>query len=215
MPVSTTYHGSMAPPRAPAGSTSPARPSDLRRAQILAAAAQLFASHGFHGSSIDDLGAAIGMTGPAVYRYFRSKEAILSALLVDVSRSLLAGGRARLVDATGWDAVHALVDWHVTFALDNPTLIVLQSRDLGALAPTEQRRVRRLQRAYVQIWVDAIVAAGGGTDGATALAAAHAVFGLINSTPHSARLERPAMAGLLLRMAMSAIAGATGREPAG
>lgn len=185
----------------------PSRGADTRRTQILAAAAELFARRGFHGTSIDELGAAVGTSGPAVYRHFPSKEAILTTLLVDISRFLLAGGRRRMAGNTGWRAVDALIDWQVSFALDNPTLIVVQNRDLDALPTVEERRVRRLQRAYVQIWVDAIGSLGPGLDDRGALAATHAVLGLINSTPHSARLERAAMAQLLHRMAQAAIAG--------
>lgn len=44
-----------------------------------------------------------------------------------------------------------------------------------------------------------------GADEAHARSAAHAVFGLINSTPHSARLSRSDMADQLSRMAMAAL----------
>ena len=40
-----------------------------RREQILIVAARLFAKHGFHGVSIADLGAAVGVSGPALYRH--------------------------------------------------------------------------------------------------------------------------------------------------
>ncbi|MDT7626517.1 MAG: hypothetical protein QOF99_7418 [Pseudonocardiales bacterium] len=52
-----------------AGSTSP---STSRKEQILREAAQLFARHGFHGVSIVELGAAVGISGPALYRHFPS-----------------------------------------------------------------------------------------------------------------------------------------------
>ena len=60
-------------------SVAAAKPS--RRAQILAAAAERFARYGFHGVSIDDIGAAVGISGPALYRHFRSKEAMLAEML--------------------------------------------------------------------------------------------------------------------------------------
>lgn len=178
-------------------------------------AARLFAERGFHGVSIDDLGAALGVTGPALYRYFVSKESVLATLLVEISRTLLAGGRERAAAAAhGPAAVRALVDWHVSFALDNPALITVQSRDLTSLGGPEQRTVRRLQRSYVELWVDAIRSLDGEVDKATALAAAHAVFGLINSTPHSARIDKAAMGRLLSRMAMAALT-APGTAPDG
>ena len=191
--------------------TAPAPdPGGSRRDQILEVAAPLFAERGFHGVSIDDLGSALGLTGPALYRYFESKDAVLAALLVGISRSLLDGGRVR-VEAAGdpAGALDSLIDWHVSFALENPALITVQSRDLASLTGPEQRTVRRLQRQYVEIWVDAIRALNRPVDDDTARAAAHAVFGLINSTPHSARLDRTAMSGLLRRMARAALGGAT------
>ncbi len=200
--------------RKPATAPAP-DPGGSRRDQILEVAAPLFAERGFHGVSIDDLGSALGLTGPALYRYFESKDAVLAALLVGISRSLLDGGRVRVeaaVDPEG--ALDSLIDWHVSFALENPALITVQSRDLASLTGPEQRTVRRLQRQYVEIWVDAIRALYRPVDDDTARAAAHAVFGLINSTPHSARLDRTAMSGLLRQMATGALASATG-TPAG
>jgi hypothetical protein len=42
-------------------------------------------------------------------------------------------------------------------------------------------------------------------DRRTARAAAHATFGLLNSTPHSARLSQSAMGGLLEDLALAAL----------
>ena len=62
-----------------------------RREQILAIAAELFAQKGFHGVSIAELGAACGFSGPAIYRHFRSKDAVLAEMLVSISDELLSG----------------------------------------------------------------------------------------------------------------------------
>ena len=177
-----------------------------RRTEILTKAAELFARSGFHGVSIDDLGAAVGLTGPALYRYFSGKEAILSAMLIDISERLLAGGEERVsAHVTPLNALSALVDFHVDFALDNTDLINVQMRDLAAMPESEQRTVRRLQAKYVSLWTDALIEVRP-IDRDEARAAAQATFGLINSTPHSARLSRPDMAHLLQGMALAALA---------
>lgn len=178
-----------------------------RRQQIIDVAAALFAERGFHGVPINELGAALGTSGPALYKHFPSKDALLGEMLVGISRRLLDEGQARAdaAAAEGPQAVlAALVDWHVEFALDHPALITVQFRDLASAPDEDRRTVRQLQRRYVERWVDAICAAVG-TDEAHARSAAHAVFGLINSTPHSARLDRTDMAGLLQRMAIAAL----------
>lgn len=188
-----------------------ARAATPRRQQILEAAAPLFARRGFHGVSVDDLGAATGVSGPALYRHFRSKEAILSELLVGVSQRLLDGGCRRVTGATGARAaLDALVDWHVEFALDNADVISVQARDLASLPAPERRQVRDLQQRYVDVWAG-VIADVAGCDHARAVAAAHAAFGLVNSTPHSARLPRAEMGGLLRAMALGAVRAAAGQ----
>lgn len=185
-----------------------------RRDQILAAAAELFARHGFHGVGIDDIGSAVGVSGPALYRHFRSKDAMLGEMLTSISEILLDGGQTRA--GTGTEPrtlLGELVRFHVDFALDNPALITVQERNLGNLTDPDRRRVRALQRRYVEIWVDAIRAVRPRVDEPTARAAAHAVFGLINSTPHSRHLDRAQMAALLSGMALAAVGGATSAAP--
>lgn len=49
--------------------------------RILRAAAGCFAREGFHGSSMKEICAAAGMSPGSVYRYFESKEAIITALV--------------------------------------------------------------------------------------------------------------------------------------
>jgi AcrR family transcriptional regulator len=182
----------------------PATPT--RREQILAAAAELFARHGFHGVGIDDIGSAVGISGPALYRHFRSKDAMLGEMLTSISEILLAGGQARMeAGGTPVAILGELVRFQVDFALDNPALITVQERNLGNLTDPDRRRVRALQRRYVEVWVDTIRAAVPDTDEPTARAAAHAVFGLINSTPHSRYLDRDQMALLLREMALAAL----------
>lgn len=188
----------------------PAEPAkQTRRDQILAAAAELFARHGFHGVGIDDIGAAVGISGPALYRHFRSKDAMLGEMLTSISERLLAGGQSR-VEASN-DPAHALrelIRWHVDFALDDPALITVQIRNLANLTDPDRRRVRALQRRYVEVWVETIRKTSPEVDEPTARAAAHAVFGLINSTPHSAHLDRDQMAALLSQMALASLSGA-------
>lgn len=175
-----------------------------RREALLAAAARLFAERGYNGVSLEELGAAAGVSGPAVYRHFDGKQALLGALLVGVSENLSSGGQA-VVAAAADDAaaLRALVQFHVDFALSNPDVIRVQGQDLGNLADDDRHAVRALQRTYVELWVQVLARLHPEVDTASLRIRAHAAFGLINSTPHSARttdtraiLEQMALAGL-------------------
>jgi hypothetical protein len=98
----------------------------------------------------------------------------------------------------------------VDFALDNPALISVQERNLGNLTDPDRRRVRALQRRYVEVWVRAIRDTSPRLGEPAARAAAHALFGLINSTPHIRHLGRDGTATMLRDMAVGALANATG-----
>ena len=178
-----------------------------RRDQILATAAELFAARGFHGVSVVDIGAACGISGPALYKHFASKQAVLAEMLVSISEELLSVGTQRVTAAGGPDgALSALVEWHVDFALRHRPLIVVQDRDWESLPAEARERVRSLQREYVELWAGQLLLTDDQLDLPTARAMAHAAFGLINSTPHSALLPDPAMREVLTRMALGSLA---------
>ncbi|MDQ0280305.1 MULTISPECIES: SACE_7040 family transcriptional regulator [Nocardiaceae] len=175
-----------------------------RRQQLLDAAASLFAERGFASVRLEDLGAAVGISGPAVYRHFPNKEAVLVELMVGISEYLLDGGRevvgSRKVDE---ETVSALVDFHLDFAFETPAFIRIQDRDLQSLPEGARRKVRRMQREYVELWVSTLCAVDPELNESDARTTAHAVFGLINSTPYSAgrtpsRNARPVLRAMAL-----------------
>src|SRR3954462_10202873 len=86
-----------------------------RRDEILEVAVGLFAAKGYHGVSMDDIGSAAGVTGPALYHHFAGKEAMLAAALIPVSQQLLDGGKARVEEHPDRArvALNSLIDFHV------------------------------------------------------------------------------------------------------
>ncbi|MEH0544530.1 TetR/AcrR family transcriptional regulator [Streptomyces sp. B21-105] len=211
-----------------------------RREQILREAARLFAERGFHGVGVDEIGAAVGISGPGLYRHFPGKDAMLAELLVGISGQLLTGARRRLAEA-GTDADRArpdadrvgtdgspaeaegspaeavldsLIEGHIDFAIDDRPLITLHDRELDRLRDSDRKLVRQLQRQYVELWVEALRALYPDLAEPAARSAVHSVFGLLNSTPHLGRPGslpgRAATAQLLHRMARGAFAAAAG-----
>lgn len=212
-------------------STRTAAPT--RREQILREAARLFAERGFHGVGVDEIGAAVGISGPGLYRHFAGKDAMLAELLVGISGRLLDGGRRRVKGAApgGTQGVPAgepqavsagpdpdpalvlasLIDGHIDFALDDRPLITLHDRELDRLRDSDRKLVRQLQRQYVELWVTVVREVHPRVPEEQARGAVHAVFGLLNSTPHlgayGGRLPgRAATETLLRRLAHGAFA---------
>jgi TetR/AcrR family transcriptional regulator, repressor for uid operon len=67
---------------------------DQRRREVLLAAGGCFARKGFHQTSIADICASAGMSTGSLYRYFRSKDDIIRAMVEDERR-----GSAALVES--------------------------------------------------------------------------------------------------------------------
>jgi AcrR family transcriptional regulator len=179
-----------------------------RRDEILAVAVRLFAERGYHGVSMDDIGSAAGVTGPALYHHFAGKEAMLVAALTPVSQALLDGARERVAAHPGDPraALESLVDFHVEFALTNPGVIAVHLQELDRLPEEPRREIRRLQRLYVEEWVGLLDAVRPDLSAAEARVLVHATFGFMNSTPFlTGEVERERMAALLRTGALAAL----------
>ena len=193
----------------PAAGDVPARRRS-RRDEILQIAVGLFAARGYHGVSMDDIGSAAGVTGPALYHHFAGKEAMLVAALIPVSDELLRGGRSRVAEHPGSPraALESLVDFHVEFALANPAVIALHLHELDRLPTDPRRQIRKLQRLYVEEWVGVLTALRPELVAGEARVLAHAAFGLMNSTPFlGGEIDRDRRAALLRAAALAALLG--------
>lgn len=192
--------------------TTPTTARDRAKAErsdaILRATAHLFAERGYNGVSLEDIGAAVGVSGPAVYRHFAGKQALLGAVLIEVSRDLVDGGSSvAAVAVTPDDRIRDLIVFHVDFALRHADVIRVHDSDVAHLAPHDHSEVRRLQRAYIELWMEALAALIDAETDELRLRV-QACFGLINSTPHStssAARRHSATATVLAAMAESAL----------
>jgi AcrR family transcriptional regulator len=194
-------------------SSRPNKPRLSRRDELLSVAADLFAERGFAKVTVDDIGNAVGLSGPALYHHFDGKESLLGEMLVRISESLLANATAIVERVSLPQALDPIIAMHVDFAVDNRSLITVHFRDLVHARKGDQRRVKELQSAYVDIWVDIVAAQHVTTlDTKEVRAAVHAALGLINSTPFSGRLRRDAQVALLRKMAAASIAGFLGAQ---
>jgi AcrR family transcriptional regulator len=177
-----------------------------RRAAIVDAATALFDAHGFHGTSIDDIGAAAGISGPGLYRHFDGKDAILTAVF-DRIWERLRPAVDRATDLPAADALETLVDAHVDLALDDAAALMLLIRELRHVPHDYQRLAARNHGRYVDAWVEPLRALhGDGLGAAGARTIALAAHGLIDSAAAhpdaiAAEVRRP----LLRRLALDLV----------
>ena len=134
----------------PAVSSTPDSPPALtprqqlkadRREALLAAAKHLIAKHGYLGVRLEDIGGAAGVSGPAVYRHFASKDAVLAALLVGISHTLRDGGQR--VKQSAPSPSHATVTL-LRVASRRPARRAVSSRDSASPVSDLRGRARCL-----------------------------------------------------------------------
>ncbi|MEU9888909.1 helix-turn-helix domain-containing protein [Sphaerisporangium sp. NPDC051011] len=126
-----------------------------RRGQVVTAAASLFRQRGYAQVSIDDIGAAVGFSGPAVYRYFPGKHHLLEAVAGSYL-DVFAQRRQEGADGRPLDAVSALV----TAGLRTPDALVVYSRQAHHLPEEGLTRLRRRRTELGLDSTDLIPAAG-------------------------------------------------------
>ncbi|WP_439032036.1 TetR/AcrR family transcriptional regulator [Gordonia terrae] len=181
-----------------------------RRAELLTAAAAQMAERGFAGVRLEDIGRAVGVSGPAMYRHFSSKTELLDEMLIDISQRLHDGG-TEVADRGGRpaDTLVALIGFHIDVLVTRPDLITVQDRDISSMTPAANHQVRLLQRRYVERWVDVLLAVGDDEgragDRDEARVRVHAMFGLLNSSPRLPAFDQDRLRQLLTAMALAAL----------
>jgi hypothetical protein len=148
----------------------------------LAATADLVARHGYHSVSIGDIGSAVGITGPGVYRHFESKSALLGVLFDRVIDELL--GNVAQIKSLGADeqaVLDELVADQVRFALTKRVLIQVYLQEITNLPDEDRRRLRRKQRRYLEEWVKVMEVLRPDVSYDEALLLVHAAIGAIQS----------------------------------
>ena len=188
-----------------------AAPRGERRERILASATSLFEENGFHGAGIDDIAAAAGVTGPAIYRHFKNKDAVLVALFDRLAERLAAILDTVAAEGDGVEhrrqGLETLVRLHVRLAFEERALIVIYISEERNLPDAQRRRVRRFQRAYVEAWADLLRPLRPDLSDDERRTAVHAAIGLLNSTGYRRQvgLPRAQAEDMLSRMALVAL----------
>ena len=76
-------------------------PAAERREQLLHTAVAVFAEHGFHATSMNDVAEAAGVTKPVLYQHFSSKRELFIELLADIGAELRETIAKATADASG------------------------------------------------------------------------------------------------------------------
>jgi AcrR family transcriptional regulator len=126
-------------------------PAEQRRAAILDSALEVFARHGYHAASIDDIAAAAGISKALIYEHFPSKRHLHAALLErHVGELFEALVESAATSEPGEIRLRAGVDAFLRFVESRPDAFRMLFRD--AVEPEVAERLRQLgQQAALQV----------------------------------------------------------------
>ncbi|KJR08326.1 MULTISPECIES: TetR/AcrR family transcriptional regulator [Gordonia] len=159
----------------------PGDDAPTRRDEILDAAARLFAENGFAGTGMDEIGAAVGITGPSVYKHFPSKLAILVGISQRSAMRLEAGVMAAYAitpDPAG--RLNALVDHYVDAVTSSPDLLVGFVSSYVLAGEPQAAELLAVQRRYVARWVQLLTDIDADRPPGSAVLAVHAALAIVN-----------------------------------
>jgi len=182
----------------------------FRREIIHEAALELFAQRGYTGVSIDEIAAKAGISGPAIYRHYRNKEALLAVVLESTLARHWTDSRAVLARAsTPRDALTSLVQLVVSSAVERRGLVSAY-KQLSHVRGSNQKRLRAQYRLLVGEWASVVSAIRADLSPPEVRLMVHAVLGMIEETlGHrlDGTIERSRLEQLISSLALAALAG--------
>ncbi len=183
----------------PAAATTPATPTAFavpRREQMLTEAIRLFDERGFQSVSTDDIGEAVGTSGPNVYKHFPSKTDLLVAGVVRGGERRESGTAQALArGATPRGTLDLLLRAYIGFALENSHLLGLLLSELDQLPEQRRKSSVQVQRDFLALWVTVLDQAAPGLDPIEAKITVCAVFNVVDSVARSGHPQRSAGLG--------------------
>ncbi|WP_131565146.1 TetR/AcrR family transcriptional regulator [Streptomyces sp. KM273126] len=123
--------------------------SGLRAAEIRTAALALFAERGYAATTMADIGAAVGMRGPSLYKHVSSKQELLAQIMTGTMEDLLRSHRNAVTGCE--DTVERLrraAEAHVRFHARNRLEAFVGTGEIRSLEEPHRAHVLRLRADY-------------------------------------------------------------------
>lgn len=141
---------------------APTRIQVKNRAAILEAALEIFSTHGFRGSTVDQIAQAAGLSKPNLLYYFSTKEAIYTALLEQLLDTWLDPLRALDPGGDPLEEILAYVRRKLQMSRDYPRESRLFANEIVQGAPRihdalsgELKTLVDAKSAVIHSWIDA------------------------------------------------------------
>lgn len=125
--------------------------------RILDAATALFYEKGYHGTSMREVAAAVGIRAASLYNHYPGKEDLLRRIAAGVMEDLLAGGRTAIAAHDDpAERLRALIVWHVTYHAEQRLRARVADEQLHAISPERRDAVLAVRDAYTDLFKEVL-----------------------------------------------------------
>lgn len=179
-----------------------------RRSELIQIAARSFRQKGFAATTTRDIAAASGMQSGSPFYHFKSKNALLHAVMQEGMELALQGQKRALArlphSSSAHQRLHALVLHHLHVLLDEGNdFIAVMVTEQRALLPEHRMAIREVRDRYEQAWRDVLAELENQAQlhapaSVTRLALFGSLHGTLNWYHAGQRLSLPELAGHLL-----------------
>ncbi len=135
---------------------APAVPRGGGREAITAAAREIFAERGYHGTSIRDIAKRAGLSLSALYHWHPSKQHLLAALVEEITEDYFqrCDGALRAAADDPAEQLRALVRVTVEYRVGRRVESNISALEWRNLEPEHRERLAGRRRAASQLWSD-------------------------------------------------------------
>jgi AcrR family transcriptional regulator len=134
--------------------TSEIMKKELKKEEILRAAAKVFSSKGYHAARIQDVADVLGMQKGSLYYYIKTKEDLLSGLVEDtLEKSVELTSNIYDTGHTPTEKLRLCIESHLKLFHENKDAFgVFMNEDLGLINKTSGRDIYQLMKEYEKGW---------------------------------------------------------------
>lgn len=125
------------------------RPDSARVQDIRRAALELFARHGYEATTMADIGTAVGIRGPSLYKHVTSKQQLLAQLMTGTMHALLAAHDTAVASSDDpRERLRRAVEAHVRYHARHRLEAFVGNREIRSLVEPHRGQVLALRASY-------------------------------------------------------------------
>ncbi len=116
---------------------------------VVNAALDLFADRGYRATTMADIGVALGIRGPSLYKHVRSKHDLLNAIMLETMHTLIANQRTAVSAGGPVSArLRGIVEAHVRYHAEHRREAFVGNREIGNLVHSNGIAILALRDSY-------------------------------------------------------------------